>query len=229
MSPGPSLTRSSTSVPITDRTSNEPTMANYTFTSESVTEGHPDKMADQISDAVSWTRSSPRIPTAGSPARPWSPPACASFAGEISTNAYVEIPEDRPRDHQQHRLRQRPPTASTATPVACSSRSIEQSPDIAQGVDAERRGPRRHLGRGCAQPARCAGDQGMMFGYACNETDTLDPEALMPLPIWVAHRLVRATRRGPQVRPEAVLAPRRQDAGDLSSTRRSAGRTDRVC
>jgi S-adenosylmethionine synthetase len=147
----------------------------HTFTSESVTEGHPDKVADQISDAVL-----DAILTEDERGRV----ACetlvttgmAVVAGEITTNTYVHIPEI-----VRSTIRRIGYTDANygidGTTCAVLSSIDNQSPDIAQGVDTGG-----------------AGDQGMMFGYASNET-----RELMPLPIQLAHRLAErlaAVRRG---------------------------------
>jgi S-adenosylmethionine synthetase len=175
-------------------------VSSWTFTSESVTEGHPDKMADQISDSIL---------DAMLAQDPKSRVACETFVttglclvgGEITTEAYVDIPGvvrqticDIGYDRESYGY----DGHTCGVMVAID----EQSPDIAQGVDDSEEVRTGKSGEDELNQ-QGAGDQGMMFGYACDETDVL-----MPMPIHVAHRmaerLTEARRSGtvPYLRPD---------------------------
>src|SRR5688500_5272481 len=170
------------------------------FTSESVTEGHPDKMADQISDAI-------LDEIIGDD--PFARVACETLvttgfvvvSGEITTTTYVDVPAVVRR---------------TITDIGYTSSKVgfdgetcgvvvaiqEQSADISAGVDSALEVRSGEADDGSLD-SQGAGDQGMMFGYACRENDDL-----MPMPIWLAHRFAR---RLAEVRKAGVVPYLRPD------------------
>ncbi len=174
-------------------------MSHRLFTSESVTEGHPDKIADQISDAIldellkQDTRSRVAVETLIATGQ-------VHVAGEVTTDAYADIPRivrDTILEIGYDSSKKGFDGASCGVSVSIGA----QSPDIAQGVEQAY----EDRAEGSVDPLdrQGAGDQGLMFGYACDDTPQL-----MPMPIWLAHRLaeqltrVRKDGTVPYLRPD---------------------------
>ena len=203
----------------------------YLFTSESVTEGHPDKVCDQISDAVLDAILAKEIELAaagyvapsGQPADPAQVRvACETMAttgmvivtGEIRTQAYVDVPaivREVLRDIGYDRAKY----GFDCDTCGVLNAIHDQSPDIAQGVD-ESWEAQHGLDEGDPYERVGAGDQGMMFGYACDETPTL-----MPMPVYLAHRLAE---RLTEVRKNGTMPLLRPDGKTQVSVRYEGGR-----
>jgi S-adenosylmethionine synthetase len=194
------------------------TASKLMFTSESVSEGHPDKLCDQISDAVldACLEQDPRSRVACETA---TKTGFVALLGEITTKAFVNFDDlvrkvvleigydSSDKGFDGH-------TCAVLTAIA------SQSPDIAMGVDHALESRNGHEVTDAEVESIGAGDQGMMFGYACNETSTL-----MPLPIYLAHKL---TRRQSELRKNGTISWLRPDAKSQVTIEYSQGKPKRV-
>lgn len=169
------------------------------FTSESVTEGHPDKIADQVSDAI-LDEILKDDPNARVACETTVTTGMALISGEISTTTYVDIPKVV-RETIKEIGYTRAKFGYDSQTMAVLTAIDEQSPDIAQGVDTALE--YRDEASEAEIEATGAGDQGLMFGYATNETDTY-----MPLPIFLSHQLAK---RLSDVRKDGILNYLRPD------------------
>ena len=188
------------------------------FTSESVSEGHPDKLCDQISDAVldACLEQDPRSRVACETA---TKTGFVALLGEITTKAFVNF-DDLVRKVVLEIGYDSSDKGFDGHTCAVLSAIASQSPDIAMGVDHALESRNGHEITDKEVETIGAGDQGMMFGFACNETPTL-----MPLPIYLAHKL---TRRQSEIRRNGGISWLRPDAKSQVTIEYSRGKPKRI-
>lgn len=187
------------------------------FTSESVTEGHPDKMCDQISDAI-LDEIMAQDPMARVACETAVKTGYVMVFGEVTTTAFVNV-DDLVRKVVKEIGFDSSEKGFDGNTCGVLSAIASQSPDIAQGVDKALE-YRNNGSEEAAINAIGAGDQGMMFGFACNETSTY-----MPLPIYLAHKL---TRRLSEVRKDGTLPWVRPDGKSQVTVEYSYGKPARI-
>jgi S-adenosylmethionine synthetase len=194
------------------------TASKLMFTSESVTEGHPDKLCDQISDAVldACLEQDPRSRVACETA---TKTGFVALMGEITTKAFVNF-DDLVRKVVLDIGYDSSDKGFDGHTCAVLSAIASQSPDIAMGVDRALESRNGHEITDAEVETIGAGDQGMMFGYACNETPTL-----MPMPIYLAHKL---TRRQSELRKNGTISWLRPDAKSQVTVEYSQGKPRRI-